>query len=249
MLAQAKNNDVQSFMSKILKGINIPTWITLARLALLPFILFFYVMAVCGEEGSFWIDYGKLVAVILFIIAALTDFLDGYLARKWNQVTNTGKLLDPVADKMLTTLGFILILADPIFGGNVNHSNGIQAGVEAGQYWIFVIAIFVILGRDIIMNSLRFIAAEQGIAIAADRLGKFKTLCQFFAIVMYMILAWNLTTDYPFMYMGVWLDMFCYVAIGFLAFATLFSVWSCANYIRNYVKGVISKGVKNDGQK
>jgi CDP-diacylglycerol--glycerol-3-phosphate 3-phosphatidyltransferase len=203
-------------------------------------------MAICSRI-EFFVDYGKLVAVILFVAAAVTDFFDGWIARKWNLVTNTGKLLDPVADKMLTMLGFILILGDPIWYENIDRTI-IEPTVMAGVYWFLILAVFVTLGRDIIMNSLRFIAAEQGITIAADKLGKLKTITQFSAIVMYMVLSFNLNISVQFIDNGTWLDMYSWTAMFFLGVATVLSIWSCINYIRNYVKSMVKKGAQN-GQK
>ena len=219
-------------MFKTWKKINLPTKITLARLALLPFILFFYAMAIGQPQIAFFRDWGKLVAAILFVIAVATDWLDGFIARKYNMVTNTGKLLDPVADKMLNMLGFILIIADPIWF--YGHSFALP-------YWLAIVAVFIALGRDIIMNSLRFIAAEQGVVIAADRLGKLKSLFQFIAITLYMLLAFNLNVFVQFVPDGVWLDTWAWVCVFMLGVATILTVWSCANYIANYVKSVNAK--------
>ena len=223
-------------MPKLLKGINLPTKITLARIAMLPLIMFFYIGAVCFNV-PFFTDWGKLIALTLFVLAAATDWLDGYIARKYNMVTNTGKLLDPVADKMLTMLGFVLILGDPIWYNNYGGTL-ISASSPAFLYWFSVIVVFIALGRDILMSSLRFIAAEQGIVIAADKLGKIKSTLQYIGITLYMLLAFNLNPFKQFVFDGVWLNLWCYVCVFILAAATVLSVWSCVNYIMNYAKRV-----------
>ena len=120
---------------------------------MLPLILFFYAMSICSGL-EFFNNWGKLIALALFILAAFTDWLDGTIARKYNMVTNTGKLLDPVADKMLVMLGFILILADPTWTQTFGEFDNFIF-----PYWFATLAVFVMLGRDVIMNSLRFIAA------------------------------------------------------------------------------------------
>jgi CDP-diacylglycerol--glycerol-3-phosphate 3-phosphatidyltransferase len=221
--------------------LNLPTKITLVRFAMLPLIMFFYIAAVCIWDVPFFIEWGRLVAAVLFVIAVATDWLDGYIARKYNMVTNTGKLLDPVADKMVTMLGFILILSDPVWDF-VNP-------IFAFQYWFAVITVFIALGRDIVMNSLRFIAAEQGITIAADRLGKTKSLCQFIAITLYMLFAFNLNPNVQFVPDGLWLDLWGYVCLFIMTAAAVLSVWSCVNYISDYAAKVQQKGSVKDGQK
>ena len=229
-------------MFKQWKKINLPTKITLVRIAMLPVIMFFYIAAVT-IEGPFFTNWGKLVALILFVIAAATDWLDGYIARRCNLVTNTGKLLDPVADKMLTMLGFILVLSDPIFFINYD-GDFIMAATFAFPYWFAVLAVFVALGRDIIMNSLRFIAAEQGITIAADKLGKLKTIFQLIALSMYMLLAFMLNPYLELTFVlenTIWFQLYAYISVFILATATVLSVWSCTNYIMSYVQSVSGK--------
>ena len=238
-------------MLKALKGINLPTKITLARIAMLPVILFFYCMAVCTDV-VFFVDWGKLIAALLFVLAAATDWLDGFIARKYNMVTNTGKLLDPVADKMLTLIGFVMILADPTWYENYGGSTFVSV-TPAGLYWLMTAAVFIALGRDVLMNSLRFIAAEQGITIAADKLGKIKSTLQYVAITLYIVLAFLLNplnealnpihSDSA----KIFIDIWAYACVFTLAAATVLSIWSCANYIINYSKGLRAKGITFNG--
>lgn len=229
----------------MLKSMNTATKITLVRIALLPIILFFYVSAEASDV-AFFENWGKLIALIFFAIAAATDWLDGWVARKFNQISNTGKLLDPVADKMLMLLGFILIVTDSALNG--------PAGIEYFPYWFAVITVFVMLGRDIIMSSLRFIAVEQGITIAADRFGKYKTVFQIAALIGYMLFAFNLNANVQFIEIGsIWFDIFGYLCFTLLTIATLFSIYSCGNYIRNYIVSIKQKSNTkeniNDGGK
>ena len=231
---------------RFIKSINCATRITLARIAMLPLILFFYVMAI--DSGvTFFAEWGRFIAVCLFVFAAATDWLDGFIARKYNQTTNTGKLLDPVADKMLVMLGLILILADPIWHMNwTTIADGqviFSTTSVAFQFWFVATAIFIMLGRDIIMNSLRFIAAEQGITIAADKLGKIKSIFQFIAITLYMSLAFftNLIIIEAVDYHTIWVDTWAYIAVFTLVTATILSIWSCVNYIQNYARSIKEK--------
>jgi CDP-diacylglycerol---glycerol-3-phosphate 3-phosphatidyltransferase len=131
---------------------NLPNAITLFRVSILP-VLFFLLLS----PGRGW----SLVIAMLFIMAALTDLIDGYIARKYHIVTSMGKFLDPVADKLIVNTAMILMI--PI-----------------GRIPAWVVAIIII--RDFIVDGIRTIASDQGIVIDASPLGKKKTLCQIFAI-------------------------------------------------------------------
>ena len=141
------------------------------KLSIVPLMMFFYL--------ADFIPYGKLVATALFIFGAITDFLDGYIARKHNLVTDLGKFLDPIADKMLVTSSLILICCD---------------GTIPTPYGAIVLALFV--GRDLIINMLRQIASTKGVVIAAGWSGKVKTastmigLCALMAFPTISWLAW-----------------------------------------------------------
>ncbi len=132
--------------------INLPNAITLLRVCILP-VLFLLLLA----PGRVW----SLVIAVLFIMAALTDLLDGYVARKYHIVTSIGKFLDPVADKLIVNTAMILMI--PI-----------------GRIPAWIVAVIII--RDFIVDGIRTIASDRGIVIDASRLGKKKTLCQIFAV-------------------------------------------------------------------
>lgn len=127
--------------------------ITLARIALIPFFVVFALM-----EAPVW----QMTALILFCLASFTDFLDGYIARKYNQVTDFGKFVDPLADKLLVTAALI------IFVGQGKMAS-----------WM----VFVILAREFIITSLRNVAAAKGQVMAAAWSGKVKTCIQIAAII------------------------------------------------------------------
>ena len=137
---------------------NLPNKITVVRIVLIPFIVFFYL-------STSFIACGKLIAAGLFAVACLTDFLDGYLARKLNLVTTLGKFLDSIADKMLVLGAFALVVAD----------NTILAPYG-------VIAFVIVIFRELIISALRQMAASKNVVIAADMWGKVKANFQFFAI-------------------------------------------------------------------
>ena len=141
---------------------NIPNKLTLARFVLSA--VYFAVM-VAGFEHNY------LIALIIFIIASITDYLDGRIARKKNIVTDFGKFLDPIADKMLTTAAFIAF--------TFSH---VGCGVA--------IVTFMILAREFIVASIRLIAADNGKVIAANMWGKVKTVMQMIAIIATMALKY-----------------------------------------------------------
>lgn len=139
---------------------NAPNVLTLVRIFLIPVFLIFYFLSIPNWE---------VYSVIIFIAAALTDWLDGYLARKNNQVTNFGKLWDPIADKLLVLAALLLLLA-------------------MGK--ISFIVLLILEGRELIMGGVRALAAKGGVVIAADMAGKLKTVTQFIAIVLLLLNDW-----------------------------------------------------------
>lgn len=132
---------------------NIPNQLTTLRVLLIPAFMFFF----SSDMAS-----GHLIATIIFIAASLTDFLDGYLARKWNLVSNFGKIMDPFADKLLVLTALIYLAIEGTIPG-----------------WIVII----IIGRELLVTSLRALAADNGVILAARNLGKYKTATQMFSII------------------------------------------------------------------
>ncbi len=135
---------------------NLPNKLTMLRVILIPFFVAF--MLLSGAEYSY-----KWIALGIFITASLTDLLDGKIARKYNLVTNFGKLMDPLADKMLVSAALICLTA--------------MGRLEA---WIVI----VIISREFIISGLRQIAADNGIVIAASYWGKYKTTFQMVMICL-----------------------------------------------------------------
>ena len=154
---------------------NTPNKITLSRLLLLPVIIFFYL--------ADFIPYARLVSSIVFVIACLTDFLDGHIARKYNQVTTLGKFFDSIADKVLITTGLILIVSAPITG----------SAPVVYPSWAGVVCVIIILAREFIVSALRQIAAAKGTVLAADMGGKIKATIQYISVSLYMFYAFFLT--------------------------------------------------------
>lgn len=135
------------------------------RIILIPFFLF-------ALFASF-IPFNNYIALALFIIASLTDLLDGKIARKRNLVTNFGKFMDPIADKLLTCIALIALLVL----GRIS-SNDILAAI----------AVIIIIAREFIISGFRLVACEQGLVLAASYWGKFKTATQMIAICLMIVL-------------------------------------------------------------
>ena len=136
---------------------NLPNLLSLFRILLVPILV---VVLLTEFDGSAFIGLG------LFLLAALTDFLDGYIARRRQQVTNLGKLLDPAADKILTSAAFISLV-----------------GLGLADAWLVV----VIVSREFIVSGLRSVAASQNKVLAASASGKVKTVTQIVAISLLII--------------------------------------------------------------
>ena len=143
---------------------NLPNRLTVLRVILIPFFVFFLF-----EDA---IAFHNYYAAAIFIIASLTDFLDGYIARKNNLVTNFGKFMDPLADKLLVVSALVCLLSlNRLPGGNI----------------IATVSVLVIVAREFIISGFRLVAADNGIVIAASMWGKVKTATTMVAIILLLI--------------------------------------------------------------
>ena len=138
---------------------NLPNKLTCFRVVLIPFFVFFMM-------APFFEGYGNYIALVIFIVASLTDLLDGKIARKYHLVTNFGKFMDPLADKLLVCSAMICL---------------IQTGQLAA--WIVII----IISREFIISGFRLIASDNGVVIAASYWGKFKTTFQMLMVITLII--------------------------------------------------------------
>ena len=149
---------------------NLPNKLTIFRIILIPFFVFF-LLAPCFE------GYGNYIAVAIFIVASLTDLLDGKIARKYNMVTNFGKFMDPLADKLLVCSAMICLV-----------------DLRLIPSWVVII----IIAREFIISGFRLVASDNGIVLAASYWGKFKTT---FQMIMVIVLILNIKTTL-FYYIG-----------------------------------------------
>lgn len=184
--------------------LNLPNILTMTRIASIP--LMAVLLLSPSQPSGFW-------AAVVFSLASLTDWLDGYLARRMGIVTVFGKFLDPIADKLIVMAALIMILP---FGR-----------VPA---WM----VLVILGREIIITGLRGIASSEGIVIQASDLGKFKTIFQLVAIIGLLL---HYDYNWFFGFEQPWLQVNMHnVGMFFLWIATLLTVWSGADYLARFIR-------------
>mgnify|MGYP002644922276 CR=1 FL=1 len=135
---------------------NLPNKLTILRVILIPFFVVFMLFDITGAAD-------KWIALVIFCVASLTDMLDGKIARKYNLVTNFGKFMDPLADKLLVCTALICLTS-------MNRLN--------------VIVVLVIIAREFIISGFRLVASDNGIVIAASYWGKFKTVSQMALIIV-----------------------------------------------------------------
>ena len=192
---------------------NLPNKISLVRIFMIPFMIFFYLASFIPN------GWGKVVALFILIVASLTDMLDGYLARKNNQITNMGKFLDPIADKLLTTSALLLVLCD----GTVPAPYGVIAGI-------------IILGRELMVSAFRQVAATKNVVMAADWYGKVKTFVQDVSLPGLFILSYFYTSG---VVTGTWLFAFEILNWVLLGAAVLLTIISGVNYLVKNWKNVV----------
>jgi CDP-diacylglycerol---glycerol-3-phosphate 3-phosphatidyltransferase len=186
-------------------AVNLPNLLTMARVVMIPLCLVFL-----GEDtrrGGFW-------AALIFTLAAVTDLLDGWLARKLNVVSVLGKLLDPLADKLIVMASLVWM-------------------VPMGRIPAWVVVL--LLGRDIAVTGLRSVAASEGVVIAAGEEGKAKTALQMIGIIC-LILGYPYHLNYFYMDLGT--VNLIHVGRLLIYLSIIFSLASAAQYVRLFVAAV-----------
>jgi CDP-diacylglycerol--glycerol-3-phosphate 3-phosphatidyltransferase len=187
---------------------NLPNILTMMRIAAIPLLA--ALLTSPSRDAGFW-------AAALFSVASITDWLDGYLARRMGIVTIFGKFLDPIADKLIVMAALIMMLP-------LDH------GLPA---WM----VLVILGREIIITGLRGIASNEGIVIQASDLGKYKTIFQIVAIIG-LTLHYNYNWFFGISHTLLTVNMHN-VGMFFLWIATVLTVWSGVDYLIRFIKVIV----------
>ncbi len=178
----------------------IPNWLTYLRLALTPVFVLLMV------EPSRWMVYA---ATTIFIIAAVTDLFDGFLARRFGAVSDAGKLLDPVADKILVMAALVMLVA--------------QRSEVDGSPWVPAWMVVLVLAREIWVTGVRALAASKGVIVAAGTAGKIKSSFQMVAIVLLLL------HDYPLVVVGVSIPSQI-VGLNALLLSIVLSYWGAIDY-------------------
>ena len=190
--------------------LNTPNLLTLFRMALIPVVVALYFMPVAG-----------VYVTAVFLLAGLTDWLDGYLARRLDQTSEFGAFLDPVADKLVVAVVLVLLVSDGDVLGRVVSQK------------LFIVAVAVIMGREIAVSALREWVAQSGVqpSIAVSTLGKVKTTVQIIAIAL--LLYGQDLIGFPTLLVG---ESMLYVA-------SALTIWSMAGYLKS-AWPAISSGVR-----
>ena len=215
-----------------MKKINLPTKITLARIALATLLIIgiivlyfldeFQVFSIkeVGDialnEGGATINWIMLILMFVFLVASMTDFLDGYLARKNNEVTDLGKFLDPIADKMLINSMMIFLSLNFV-------------SLVGNQKFAFFLVIIMVI-RDLVVDGLRFMVAKKNVVVAANIFGKLKTVTQMIAIIVVFL------NGFPFSYFDYNWPVYLHISDWLCYIATFFSVLSGIIYVKQNIK-------------
>jgi len=168
-------------------SLNLPNILALFRIALAPLMLWFFIdrhNPIFSSWHPSWFDY---FAGLIFVIASVTDFFDGFIARNWDQMTKLGGILDPLADKMLVLAGVLGLMA-----------------IDRASVW----AIFLILSREFFITGLRVVAVSEGKNVSSTMAGKIKTVVQMIAIGF-------LTMNWPFAIEFLWLAVILTIYSGY----------------------------------
>ena len=204
---------------------NLPNKLTIFRILLIPVIMIVYGIRAWRTpmfEGMDALTISNFIILILIFIGSITDFLDGKIARKYNLVTNFGKFLDPIADKLLVVTGFVILMDQSKTYGNSLFS-----------WWMLAI----ILAREFIISGMRLIAVENNKVIAASMWGKVKTTIQFITLIyLFLGIAHSSKQGGYVLY-----DTIGLILIYATLVATIFSGW---DYLAKN-KDVLSENVNN----
>ncbi|TWI55227.1 CDP-diacylglycerol--glycerol-3-phosphate 3-phosphatidyltransferase [Halalkalibacter nanhaiisediminis] len=176
---------------------NLPNKITISRIFLIPLFMLFLLAPLPFGDINFLgttLPLAHLIAALIFIVASATDWLDGYYARKLNLVTNFGKFLDPLADKLLITAALIALVE-----------------LQLLPAWMAI----VIISREFAVTGIRLVASAEGEVIAASQLGKLKTVTQIVAISALMLHNWPFQAfSLPFDMIAIWVATFLTIISG-----------------------------------
>lgn len=212
-IAEIVEQNEEVVKEKKKKKVNLPNILTVVRICLVPVFIILMVLAEMNEGEWAFLRY---YALGVFTVASVTDWLDGNIARKKGIVTRFGKLMDPLADKILVAAGFIML-----------------TGLGIVPAWVTAIVVI----RDFLLNTIRMFGTEAGETIAAGVTGKIKTVFQMITIVFGLI---DTNALFAFIEKGNRMSFDALLLnVGFsvsLVFAVIFTLWSCVDYVIKYRK-------------
>lgn len=193
--------------------LNVPNTLTIIRILCTPIIIALFMINIPNGIGIF-------CALGVYVLACITDFLDGYIARKYNMITDFGKFMDQIADKFITTTAIILVL--------LAYSTTLK--------WLAVLLVLVVVLRDILISGIRMVAANNNLVVAADIFGKIKS---FFLDVASMVLLLFIGLEKA--GAGNWIEYVRIAGLSLMIVGVILCVVSCINYIVNIVKAIDKK--------
>lgn len=188
---------------------NIPNTLTMIRIFCTPLMILMFLLPIPKGIGVF-------VALGIYVLACITDWLDGYIARKYNMITDFGKFMDQIADKFITTTAMILVL----FGRTMVTSN-----------WLSILMLLIVVLRDILISGIRMVAANKNVVIAADIFGKVKSFFLDLAsmvLILYIGLKAATTGDF--------LKYIQVFGLSLMIVGVALTVVSCVNYTVQAIK-------------
>ncbi len=188
---------------------NVPNALTMVRIFCTPLMVLMFLLPISKGIGVF-------IALGIYVLACLTDFLDGHIARKYNLITDFGKFMDQIADKFITTTAMILVL----FG---------KISVTAN--WLAVLMLLIVVLRDILISGIRMVAANNNVVIAADIFGKVKSFfLDLASMVLILYIGLTKVTNSDFLrYVQVF-------GLSLMIIGVVLSVVSCVNYTVSAIK-------------
>lgn len=195
---------------------NIPNIITLSRVFLTPIMIVFFLV-------PFNAPIGKFVAFGVYVLGSLTDALDGHIARKYNLVSNLGKMLDAIADKFIQTSALILVLV----------------GSSVLPVWASIVVLLIVILRDIYTNAVRQICLTNGVIVAADFLGKLKSI--FIDVATAVLLFYIAINE---IVLATWVNIVMIAGLSILIVGVCLSIISCVNYTVSSWHGITGKEIK-----
>ena len=195
---------------------NVPNIITLSRVFLTPIMVVFFLITLPNAVGKF-------VAFGIYVVGSLTDAVDGHLARKYNLVSNIGKMLDAIADKFIQTSAIILVL----MGSSVLSS------------WASIVVLLILILRDIYTNAIRQICLTNGVVVPADFLGKLKSI--FIDIATSVLLFYIAINE---IVHATWVNLLMIAGLSILLVGVCLSIISCINYTVSSWHGITGKEIK-----